>query len=84
MRATRRKMARRVARVLSCRTDPGWERIEAAPFTLYAGATPDSPFDGMVSFAPCLPRAVACDGFRRPPLTLAGTLLNENSRWPRG
>lgn len=62
----------------SCRADPGWERIEAAPFTLYAGATPDSPFDGMVSFAPCLPRAVAGDGFRRPPLTLAGTLLNEN------
>lgn len=34
-------------------------------YTLYSGATPDAPVDGMFSFVPCIPHPSA-EGFRRP------------------
>lgn len=37
---------------------------------LYTGATIDEPFEGMFSFAPCLPAALAPKGFARPAIRL--------------
>jgi hypothetical protein len=47
--------------------------------TLYDGATPDRPSEGMFSFVPCLPHGAAGPRFARPAIELPG-IINPKSR----
>ncbi len=47
---------------------------------LYLGATFDAPVEGMFSFVPCLPYALAPRGFARPTLRLPGVITDSHKQ----
>ena len=54
-----------------------------ADFTLYDGATPGSPVDGMFSFTPCLPYVDGGLGFAKPPIRLDGIINTLSYQAPK-
>lgn len=56
----------------------------AASFTLFAGATPERPINGMFSFTPSRRADDSDCRFRRPPLTLPGIINPLSWQSPRG
>jgi hypothetical protein len=55
-----------------------------ATYTLFRGATPDSPVDGTYSFTPCLPRGDSGARFARPVIRLPGIVNPLSTQSPSG
>lgn len=59
-------------------------QVAAATFTLYRGATPEQPVNGMFSFVPCRPRAAEAIRFPRPRIELPGAINSKSRQSPSG
>jgi hypothetical protein len=57
-----------------------WPASRGRTFTLYTGATPNDPIDGMYSFVPCTPATDGVRGFARPELKNVPGISPRNAR----